>query len=198
MSAGSPARARVGSRSHLTQPQPMATAAPGLGPLSSASGTGSHGTGFGSTGSALATNPLGMPLAAAGSAASAAAGKLFAGVNVLPTVSPTSLGRDFKRGGVRRVPARLLQYLKRLVRFSQMDFEVAMWQMVHVLFSQQRAYVSWDDARWGGSDASEAHERCCAAAWASWAGGRNRYRDLYLHKRTCVRPGAAGVGAGLH
>ena len=49
--------------------------------------------------------------------------------------------RDGKRGVARRLPTRLLQYLKRLVRFSQMDFEVALWQMVHVLFSQQRAYV---------------------------------------------------------
>jgi hypothetical protein len=75
-------------------------------------------------------------------------GKALAGVGggLLPTVAGgAGPAREGKRAGAgRRVPARLLQYLRRLVRVSQMDFELALWQMVHVLFSQQRAYV---DAR---------------------------------------------------
>ena len=71
---------------------------------------------------------------------------------VSPPVSPTSSAAaspflDRRNGDSKKNDNRLTanakrqKYFRRLLRFKQMDFEYAFWQMIYLFYSPQKVYV---------------------------------------------------------
>ncbi|KAA8579812.1 hypothetical protein FQN60_006905 [Etheostoma spectabile] len=60
---------------------------------------------------------------------------------MLPTILPDSNGALGARDAARHTAgAKRYKYLRRLLRFKQMDFEFALWQMLYLFTSPQRVY----------------------------------------------------------
>ncbi|XP_041462887.1 protein unc-50 homolog [Lytechinus variegatus] len=58
-----------------------------------------------------------------------------------PPTSPTGIGPTSPRNEARMTAqAKRHKYLRRILRFRQMDFEFAMWQMIYLLVAPQKVY----------------------------------------------------------
>lgn len=60
-------------------------------------------------------------------------------MNISRSVSPLPIPSNYRTDSL-AASSKVLRYLRRLVKFNQMDFQVALWQMWYLFVSPQKLY----------------------------------------------------------